>query len=256
MPCKLPKHSGTFVAALLLASLAVAQQQSSPDGATYTPGTFNQPYYGGGGNGGGYGGGYGWGWGGGGGAGSTAAGSYMTGMGNAIRAQGQYNLDTSAAAINVEEAAKRDIENQKLWTQTYFEKRRINQAYKDSQKRPRSPDSWVRIAQEAAPNRLSPSALDPVTGQIAWPPGLQGPEFQSDRQKLDRLFADRAMVSGAIGVDVHGQIRAAVNAMIATLKSRIRDYETSQYLNSRNFLTSLAYEATLPTTGYTATASR
>ena len=79
------------------------------------------PYYGGYGNGG-------WGfndWG----AGSTPAGSYLTGMANAIRAEGEYNLNTSAAAINLEEAQRRDIENRKLWTNTYFEMRRINESY-------------------------------------------------------------------------------------------------------------------------------
>src|SRR5262245_30696968 len=83
---------------------------------------------------GGYGGYYGGGWGyNTAGAGSTPAGSYLTGMGNAIRAQGEYNVNTSQAAINLEDAAKKDIENRQLWTNTYFEMRKINDAYKQSQ---------------------------------------------------------------------------------------------------------------------------
>lgn len=257
MFCRPSKCWGWLFAMPLLAGMAVAQQAASTSGATYQPGTFYRPYYGGGG---GYYGGYGgWGYGGWGfgGVGSTAAGSYLTGMGNAIRAQGQYNLDTSAAAINLEEAQKRSIENQKLWTQTYFEKRRINQAYQDEQRRPPPPpDTWVRLAQEAAPARLSPGELDPVTGKVNWPPGLLGQEFQPDRDKLDVLFADRALARGAIGVQKHSQIREAIDNMLAELQSRIRNYNTNQYVNSKNFLTSLRYEATLPTTGYEATASR
>ncbi len=237
------------VACFTLCGTLEAQQPAPADGETYTPGTFPAPYYGGGrgyyGGYGGYGGfgGWGMGWG----AGSTAAGSYLTGMGNAIRSQGQYNLDTSAAAINLEEARKRDYENQKLWTQTYFEKRRINQAYQDSQKRPPlSQEAWVRLAQEKAPARLGPSELNPVTGEIRWPPGLMDQIYEVDRTKLDQAFAGWAEAHGAIGVTAHAQIRDAVDSMQNVLKAHIRDYETNQYVRSKNFLTSLAYEATLP----------
>jgi hypothetical protein len=70
------------------------------------------------------------------------------------------------------------------------------------------------------------------------------------------LFADRALAHGAIGVETHSEIRSAVNSMMSKLKARIREYDSSQYVNSRKFLSSLAYEATLPTTGYATTASR
>jgi hypothetical protein len=236
----------------------VVTQQPVTSGATYQPGTFYPPYYGGGGwGGGGWGGGWGgWGYGGWGGVGSTAAGSYLTGLGNAIRAQGQYNLDTSAAAINLEEAARRDIENRKLWTETFFEKRRINQAYRDAQRRPPpEPETWVRLAQQAAPSRLSPSELDPVTGRIHWPIGLTGPEFQADRDRLDQMFADRALAHGAIGASGTAAIQSAVNQMMDNLRSRIREFDTSQYSAARNFLTSLSHEARHPT-GYGPTASR
>ncbi|MCH8858930.1 MAG: hypothetical protein IID54_05035, partial [Proteobacteria bacterium] len=138
-----------------------------PRGDSYTPGTFNPPYYGGGHyGGGGYGGG-GYGYGGWGNGGGTVAGNYLTGLGRAIRAQGQYNLDTSAATINLEEARTRQIDNRKLWTNTYFEMRKVNQASRDAERRPRgTPETRVRLAQEAAPNRFSPGELDPVTGVV------------------------------------------------------------------------------------------
>jgi hypothetical protein len=253
----LVQRSVGCAAVLLLAAAACAQQPVVTSGSTYTPGTFYPPYYGGGGGGGWGGGGWGgWGYGGWGGVGSTAAGSYLTGMGNAIRAQGQYNLDTSAAAINLEEAARRDIENNKLWTQTYFEKRRINQAYRDSQRRPPAPpETWVRMAQQAAPDRLSPGELDPVTGKIHWPSGLLGPEFAASREKIDVMFADRALAQGAIGVEGHAQIRAAINHMLAELRARISNFPTNIYTNSRRFLNSLLHEANSPT-GFTTAASR
>lgn len=250
------------VALVLFAGTAVAQQpqqqQQPPTGDTYIPGTFSPPYYGGGYGGGGFGGGGyggfgGWGWGG---WGGTVAGNYLMGLGRAIRAQGQYNLDTSAARINLEEARSRQIDNRKLWTKTYFEMRDINNAWRDAH-RPKRGDAetWMRLAQRTAPARLSTSELDPVTGRIMWPPGLDGPGFKTQRDKLDVLFADRAEAHGAIGVEKHGEIRELIDEMLAELKDRIRQYETRQYLASRNFLTSLRHEATLPTTGYAETAS-
>jgi hypothetical protein len=243
------------IASQARAQQAVVPQGAAPAGATYVPGTFYPPYYGGGG--GYYGGWGGWGFGGWGwGAGSTAAGSYLTGLGNAIRAQGQYNLDTSAAAINLAEAAKRDIENQKLWTQTYFEMRNINQAYRSAQRRPPAPpETWVRLAQNAAPDRPSPGELDPVTGKIHWPAGLLGGEFKAYRDRLDALFADRALAAGAIGADMHALIRDTLNQMLDELRSRIRNFETSQYVAARRFLISLRHEATLPLADYSSTAS-
>lgn len=228
MSCKLAVHGGWLAAALLTVSVAVAQQNQPPTGRTYIPGTFSQPYYsGGGGYYGGYGGGWGWGD-----SGGTVAGDYLTGLGRTIRTQGQYNLDTSAAAINLTEARKREINNRKQWTNTYFEMRKINRAYRDGERRPRgTPETWVRLAQEAAPNRLSPGELDPP-------------------------FADRALKQGAIGVETHARIRDNIDQMFANLKARIRQYGTKRYLASRNFLRSLRYEATLPTTGYAETASR
>jgi hypothetical protein len=255
MRCKLPL--GVALAAALVVAGSTTAQQTPPSsaGVTYTPGTFYPPYY----NGGYYGGGGGWGWGGwgwGGGVGSTAAGSYLTGLGNAIRAQGQYNLDTSAAAINLAEARRREIENRKQWTNTYFEMREINRAYRQKERAPpESASAWVRRAQEAAPDRLTPGELDPVTGRITWPSGLAAADFTADREKLDVLFADRALADGAIGLEAHSQIRGIVDSMLATLRSHIQDFPVDQYVASRRFLVSLRHEASLPVAAMT-TASR
>jgi hypothetical protein len=252
------QRSGIAAGLFLTLLVALAQQAAAQNSETYQPGSFNPPYNGGGGYYGGGGGGGGWGWGGWGGnmgVGSTAAGSYMTGMGNAIRAQGQFNLDTSAAAINLTEADRRSIENNKLWTETYFEKRRINQAYRDSQRRaPGNSETWIRLAQSGVPARLTTTALDPVTGAISWPPGLMPDKFLANRDVLDHMFADRALSHGAIGPQTHAQITSSINQMLEILKSYISVYTPNQYIESRNFLNSLAHEASLPASA--ATASR
>ena len=200
------------------------------------------PYYGFGGfNGGG-----GWGWGNNG-IGSTAAGSYLGGLGEAIRAQGQYNLMSSEAAINLQEAARRDIENREQWTKAYFEMRKINKAYRDASRGPqRTNEDWIRLARDTAPQRLSEGGLDPVTGSIAWPKALQAGVFNQDRQTLDNLFAERAEVHGAVGLANYSKIRATVDQALATLKAHIRDLDPQTYLEARTFLTGLAREADFP----------
>src|SRR5690348_12667087 len=65
-----------------------------------------------------------------GGAGSTAFGSAMLGIGAATAAAGSYNLNTSMAARNYQDAYEHWILNQKLREQTYFDMRRMNASYR------------------------------------------------------------------------------------------------------------------------------
>src|SRR6516164_7989583 len=64
----------------------------------------------------------------GGGHASTAAEGYANGVGNIMQSAGMYNLQTSQAAINVEQARSMNIDNNLKGTQTYFEMRKINTA--------------------------------------------------------------------------------------------------------------------------------
>src|SRR6266496_1264631 len=62
----------------------------------------------------------------GGGHASTAAEGYANGVGNVMQSAGMYNLQTSEAAINAEQARSMNIDNNLKGTQTYFEMRKIN----------------------------------------------------------------------------------------------------------------------------------
>ena len=69
--------------------------------------------------------------------------------------QGQYNLLSSEAAINLEEANRRDIENQAKWTNTYFEMRKVTRPTRNRRglcRRLRKPPR--QMAHAAAPARL------------------------------------------------------------------------------------------------------
>jgi hypothetical protein len=169
------------------------------------------------------------------------------GIGEIIRAKGEYNLATSAAAVNFSEARRREIENDKLWVQTYFDTRAINQQWRDAVlKRERgTPEDWIRYAQAGRPKLLSNAELDAVTGKIHWPLLLTAAEYSAQRADLEKVFANRAY-HGMVSLDGLNQVNDETDAMLDTLRSQIRNVPPDQYVEARRFLESLAYEATQP----------
>jgi hypothetical protein len=183
----------------------------------------------------------------GGGHASTAAEGYANGVGNIMQSAGIYNLQTSQAAINVEQARSMNIDNNLKGTQTYFEMRKINTDSRKAEEIPglTTEDSW-RVAQANLPKRMSALQLDPVTGRIYWPTFLQAPQYEPYRAKLDKLFVQRETAHGGIGYDTFTQIQDITTAMLADLKKSINDYKSGDYISMKNFIESLAYEARFP----------
>ncbi len=207
---------------------AVYAQTSQP----ITPPGGNN-YYGGGGYGGGY-------------HSSTAAEGAMRGMGDLVRSQGEANLNNSAAAINFTTARSNQIDNRNQWTNTYFEMRQANRAYRLQEMGPRATMAdAVRSAQAGMPKPLSPSQLDPVTGAINWPTFLRSEADEANRAELERVFGYRAK-TGAVSADDFLKARQASNAMLAALKKQVREIPPEQYSTAKRFLQSLAYQAGQP----------
>ncbi len=225
-----------FSAILASVSLALAQQQpaSQPTEQPYQP-AVPPPSIGG------YGGGYG-GWGGTtGGVGSTAAGSSMTGMANVISAKGDYNLSTSAAAVNYTEAESKEIENRQQYTNAYFDMRETNRAAREAERGPRlSAESLARLAHENAPQALSPGEVDPVSGKLNWPDALQSDIFAADRKHLELLVGSYSQV-GSLDYSDRTKARKVINDMATELKAHVRDIPGPDYIACRKFLESLMY---------------
>jgi len=178
--------------------------------------------------------------------GGTVGGSYLHGMGDVIRSQGQANLDNSAAALNYSAARSQEMDNYKKQTDTYFQTRAANRAYREQERGPRpTMEDLVRYAQMGKPKRLSPSELDVVTGGIAWPALLQDHAFSQDRKAVEAAFASRS-ASSAMGFSDLITVRKTTDSMIAQLKENVRDLPPNQYIEAKRFLESLAYEAGRP----------
>lgn len=174
---------------------------------------------------------------------STPAEGYARGLGDVIRSQGIANLANSEAAINMTEAARRGMENRKQWTDTYFQMRDANRKYRAQERGPRpTMEDAVRYAQLGKPEQLSPSELDKVDGQISWPIILQAPQYAPYRDKLDQLFSKRATLGGVTTED-YLEINRTTKDMLAALKQEVKEVPTDAYIAAKNFIQSLAYEA-------------
>jgi hypothetical protein len=239
------RNIGYLMLATLLGSAAFAPARTiaadnvltAQDSALSSNDQSTIPYPGGGWGGYGY-----WGY-----QGTTVAGSYGRALAAVIRAKGDYNLATSAAAVNWSVARRREIENHKLWAVTYFETRDINREYREAANRRErgNPADYVRYAREGTPKPLTNLQLDAVTGQIRWPMLLTSPQFAEQRAFLERIFAARAY-RGVLGADDYLAAIRITDQMSVGLADLITTVPPQAYMNARTFLRSLAYEARLP----------
>jgi hypothetical protein len=232
------RTKASIIALAVLGLAALGQAQTiEPVGTPMYPPVSPPPIYGGGG------GGYPWGmsW------SSTAAEGFANGLANIASAVGQYNLNTSAAAVNLSLARQSEINNDKLWTKTYFEMRDINRQQREAALRRErgNPEDWARYAQVGRPKPLVNQSLDAVTGEIRWPVLLGLPDFAQQRAVLEKAFANRAY-HGVMGAEDYLAVRQVTGEMLVGLRDRVADLPPQQYLVARRFLESLAFEASQP----------
>jgi len=174
---------------------------------------------------------------------STYEEGVQRGFADIIRSAGAANLMNSEAAKNYEDARRKNIDNRVYGTEKYFQMRQLNRAARAAE-RSRQPtmEDLIRYASQRAPDRLSPTALDPLTGVISWPTILRGTAYDSDRQKLELLYASRS-ATGLLTAEQVAEVDAAVARMSAELKRNINSYPPQSYTQAKEFLKSLAYES-------------
>ncbi len=218
---------------IVVAAAFVQAQTYSPDGGSSPQSYYPPPYYGGSPYSSYH--------------SSTAAEGAARGMADVIRSQGQYNLKTSEAAINLGKAQKQKIENKEQWTSTYFQMRDINRQHRDAELKRRrgNPEDWIRYAQAGRPKPLSSSELNAVTGEIHWPMLLTAKNFDAQRADLQKMFTARAY-HGVLGAEDFSKTSRLIDQMIAMLKDGIDDVPAQQYITAKKFLESLAYAASRP----------
>lgn len=175
---------------------------------------------------------------------STLEEGAQRGYADIVRSRGMANLMNSQAAKEYELARREYLDNRLKATQTYFEMRRYNQEARAAERSsPLSTEQYVRLAHEQAPARLSVSQLDPFTGQIVWPAGLRRKEYAELTSRIDSLFAMRAKGT----VLANDEIQTACDELIERLKADLSKFKSNEYIQAKNFVSSLSYEAQLAT---------
>lgn len=171
---------------------------------------------------------------------STAEEGMANGFANVIRSAAQANLTNAQAATQAQDAVTKYLDNRTLATQTYFNMRQMNSQYRAAERgKPLSMEQYVRLAKQEAPDRMSPSQLDPFTGQIQWPQQLMGASFAPLRTKLEALYKQRALGD----LQTYAAIKEACAAMSAELTRNIKQMAPMDFVVARNFVDSLGYEA-------------
>jgi hypothetical protein len=179
--------------------------------------------------------------------GSTVGGDIARGQAEFIRAAGEFNLNNSKTAINLQTAKSMEMDNRLRWTETFFEMRRVNRTNRALEAGPRpSMDQIVHYARMQAPRRLASTQLDPVTGEIVWPPLLTDKAFTDNREFLQGKFKERAQQGGSIDIAQIEEVETAVDDFKDELKEVGLRRSPKRYGAARTFLDSLKLEYELP----------
>jgi hypothetical protein len=179
--------------------------------------------------------------------GSTVGGDIARGQAEFIRAAGEFNLNNSKSAINLQTSKSMEMDNRLRWTETFFEMRRVNRTNRALEAGPRpTMDQVVHYARMQAPRRLSSTQLDPVTGEIVWPPLLTDKAFTDNREILQSKFKQRAQQGGSIDIAQIEEVETAVDDFKDELKEVGLRRSPKRYGAARTFLDSLKLEYELP----------
>src|SRR5205814_1128107 len=99
-------------------------------------------------------------------------------------------------------------------------------------------EQYVRLANQQAPDGLTATQLDPLTGHVAWPAALKKSEYETLRGQVERLFQDRAH-----GYTDYSEIVKACQAFQDRLKTDLTIFSVNEYAAAKKFLESLSLAA-------------
>jgi hypothetical protein len=106
-----------------------------------------------------------------------------------------------------------------------------------------TPEQSARMNEWGRPDRLHPGQLNPKLGTVVWPAALEAPLFASYRIQLEALFEARAPGNSGVGSTNYSQIQKVTRQMRHVLRELMQRMDTSEYIQAKNFLDSVAYES-------------
>ncbi|MGN6545851.1 MAG: hypothetical protein ACTHK7_12430 [Aureliella sp.] len=178
---------------------------------------------------------------------STFEQGYLQGVAGVYQGVGQANYMNSLAAVNFQEAYRRQLENNRLYVQVFLERREMVRQYLDKYgNHPPTKEQLERVARNSLPDRLTADEYDPATGKLVWPHILRDEAYAPFRKRIDELMASRTPENSGDGSPWQRELHQLIDGMIRLLKQNIETMTVQQYARSKWFLVSLDYEGTLP----------
>jgi hypothetical protein len=175
---------------------------------------------------------------------STIEESWARGRADVIRALGENDLNSSAAAINWETARRAATDN---WARQVRTKNQIRDEYvaRDKAQHPTlTVSQQQQITRLRDPKRLSPEQLS-AAGAIRWPSVLRAAEFDQARARLDELFAERARGFSGSAIEIMREVDAIAIEMTNALGESDSDIPVMTRVDAKKFLAGLRLEAHL-----------
>lgn len=175
---------------------------------------------------------------------SKAGAAWVAAQAAVIRAQAEAEATRAVARQTLELTRTVSIENDLKATTTFYEKRKLNEAYRmvSTQSRPTRED-LIRYSKAYTPQRPTGYQVDQVRGVVHWPEVFQRDEFLAQRVELDYLFAQRSAARSGLGSDNCHQVKEKAEGMHKVLRSIIGEMSPAEYLAARKFVEALAFEA-------------
>jgi hypothetical protein len=171
----------------------------------------------------------------------------LSGLGSLASAYGQANFMNSLAAVNMQDAYARYLQNAERSTETYFRMQQINKAAREANRPQRlSYDQYVAMAKKYAPDGLSEYQYDRTLGRLNWPAVLTSEEFAAEREALNRAFMVRSPTDAGAASAFHSNVRRITDSMNAKLRAEFDQLGTAEYLAAKKFITGLEWESQQP----------
>ena len=178
---------------------------------------------------------------------ATIQGDALRGQAERIRAEGDYALDSSTAAINTETARAMGLDNRIRTAETFFEARRINRINRAFEAGPAiTLEQAVRLAAIKLPPRPSSLELDRATGDISWPRLLTDPTYADLTSRIQRHFHHRLALGGSVDFAAAEDCTSALDELAGRLQENVARNPAGQHGAARTFLDGLRREYDLP----------
>jgi hypothetical protein len=177
---------------------------------------------------------------------STIHEGVLRGTADGLRAVGEFNYNTAAAALIFEEARKAAYANEIRHAETFWAKKSLWETQMAARKHRHPIQVHEKPQTEQVGARVAPPFVVPSQQGFIWPAGLNHPAFEGSREKLAALFAERTLANSGAQSPSSIRIQNTVAEMRLVLSGLIRDLPPMAYVEARQFLDRAAYEANLP----------